>query len=453
MGDQVSSDCEEGSEPRVHKSTWRAIVFAVPPFLLGVTVLGRSSQNMAQTSYPLLGREVLGVGAGLLGVVVAAAGIAGVMSASLVAARAPTRDCLRVLLVGEVLGAASFVLFALPTGTPGLCVGAIALGAGGGLMFPSLMTAIGQVALEDRGRALAVFAVALSSSLLVGPLVEAAVLHVVGGSLRGAFGVLLPVPVAATVISAVAFFKERTVLGGHEPGVRERTPSTPIPSDTTLYSPTRTSTSSNIQGKTDGSDAVTLAGSSARGVLSNHGFRVAALTMFSYQIPFVALVAFGGLLAHRVDGVSLSGVQLAFAAFFGVSLLVRAVVAAVSPIRRKAPLLLAAMVLSVVGIAMIGLGRGAGVLVGAMVVLGAPHGANFPLASATLAEQTSNRDLGRANARLMAITSLPTVVVPVIAGWLIASVGYSTMFMLLDIPVGLLSVALVAELVREHRLS
>lgn len=433
------------SERCAHRSTWRAMVFAVPPFLLAITVLGRSSQNMAQTSYPLLGRQVLGVSDSLLGVVVAAAGVAGVMSASLVAARAPTRDCLRILLLGELLGTLSFVLFALPTGTPGLYVGAIALGAGGGLMFPSLMTAIGQVGVEDRGRALAVFAVALSTSLLVGPLVEAAVLHVVGGSLRDAFGVLLPVPVVATLISAAAFLKQRAILGDERSGASDQATSIATP-----FSPTHAGSSREVNPVLEVLDA-SKQSSSRRALLSNHGFRVAVLTMFSYQIPFVALVAFGGLLAHRVDGVSLSGVQLAFGVFFGVSLSVRALVAAASPIRRKAPLMLAATALSVVGIAMIGLLRGTEALVAAMMVLGAPHGANFPLASATLAEQSAQRDLGRANARLMAITSLPTVAVPVIAGWLIESVGYATMFMLLDIPVGILAVALLLELVHWRR--
>lgn len=179
------------------------------PFLLAVTVLGRASQNMGQTTFPLIARQLLGIGNSELGTLTAVAGLAAVLTAATLAARATASSALRVLSAGQCLVLLSFVLFAIPSGQAGLWVAAVVLGVGGGLVFPAAMTAIGSAPAGQRARALAVFAVSLSFGLVVGPLVEAGVLHLLSGSLRDAFAAMLPLPAAATAISIVATRHQR----------------------------------------------------------------------------------------------------------------------------------------------------------------------------------------------------------------------------------------------------
>jgi predicted MFS family arabinose efflux permease len=175
--------------------------------------------------------------------------------------------------------------------------------------------------------------------------------------------------------------------------------------------------------------------------------RIALLAMLTYQAPFAALVAFGGLLARYADHASATDVELAFGAFFGVSLAVRALVTVWSPITRQTEALVASALATIAGVAVLGAASGLGALFIGMAILGAPHGVTFPLASSILAEHIPNERLGRANGRLMASTNALSVAVPFVCGWLIDAVGYRSTFLLLEVPVtgfaGLLVLALV----------
>lgn len=164
---------------------------------------------MGQTTFPLIARQLLDIGNSELGTLTAVAGLAAVLTAATLAARATASSALRVMSAGQCLVLLSFVLFAIPSGQAGLWLAAVVLGVGGGLVFPAAMTAIGSAPAGQRARALAVFAVSLSVGLVVGPLVEAGVLHLLSGSLREAFAAMLPLPAAATAISIVATVHQR----------------------------------------------------------------------------------------------------------------------------------------------------------------------------------------------------------------------------------------------------
>lgn len=421
-------------------------MWAVAPILIGVTVLGRSGQNAAQTTFPLVARNVLGMSSGAIGVAVAASGMAGVLGAVLVVGRSPADRSPVLLAIGQGLGLLAFVLFALPTHQIGLWAGAVALGAGGGLVFPSLMTIIGGGRRDERARALAIYAVALSTSLVVGPLLEAAVLHLLGNSLRATFAALLPLPAAAAALSVVWAVRGRS---RHQPRPRASRPLTDgAPVDPPFMDPPI--------------DGVPLAPGAPGAVASSTptkavplrrqpAFRLAVATMLTYQAPFVALVGFGGLLGHRVDHLSASGIELAFGVFFAVSLTVRALLAWRGNGSYRHVLLVASTLATVVGVGIVGVAHHPAVFLVGMAVLGFPHGATFPLASGVLAERTASVDLARANGRLMAVTSSVAVAVPFACGWLALAVGYRSMFLLLEVPVIAFGTLLLAQLPAERR--
>ena len=390
------------------------LAWTVSPLLLAITALGRASQNAGQTTYPLIGRSLLHLSNSTIGALGAAMAVVGIVCATVVVGRT-RHHALTVLTVGQGFGLVAFVLLAAPTGQPGLWAAAMALGAYGGLAFPSLMTAIGSGPRSERARALAVFALALSTSLLVGPLVESAVLHALGDSLRATFAVLMPAPAAATVLAARAAVRHRAEL--------------------------------RRQAEDEEAVGQTAAGPEERfSWRSAPGFRLALLVMVTYQVPFAALVPFGALLARHVDGASASGAQLAFGVFFGVSLAVRATLAFTAQQHRATALLVGSVAATVAGVAMVGTVHSYVLLLVGMAVLGLPHGSTFPLSSAILAERTPRAQLARANGLLMASNNIVTVIVPFVAGWLAESLGYGPMFLLIEVPVVALGMVLLAQL-------
>jgi len=399
------------------------LAWTVSPLLLAVTALGRSSQNAGQTTYPLLGRSALHMSNSTIGGLGAAAGVMAILCAGLVG-RARREHALALLAAGQACGLAAFALLALPSGRIGVGVAAVALGAYGGLAFPSIMTAIGSGPRQQRAKALAIFATALSASLLVGPLLEAAVLKALDGSLRATFAVLLPLPAASTVLALLAVTRARKVAlirGAEEED--------------------RRSSGQRAEAPTPGG-----VGSGPAAVRGQPAFRVAVTMMVTYQVPFAALVTFGALLARHTDGLSASGAEAAFGVFFGVSLLVRTSLAILTPRRATAMLLAASVAATAAGLALVAEARGFPLLLCGMVLLGLPHGATLPLASGLLAERTPEHQLSRANGLLMATTNTVTVVVPPFCGWLADAIGYPHTFLVLEVPVVILGALLVAQL-------
>lgn len=406
---------------------------AAAPSLLLLTFLGRAAQNAGQTTYPLIGRDLLGMGNSSIGAVVAVAGLASVASSTVVVGRLRRWDAAVLLAAGQALGLAAFLLLALPTGRPGLWLGAVGLGAGGGLMFPSLMTVIASRTPGRRAKALALMAVALSTSLVAGPLIESGVLHALGGSLRAALGVMAVLPAGAVVL-AVRAARQRPPNPPRR-GAADRPPSrgTGPPADDPP--------SPEAPAPADDPPPVPAS-----------AFRLALTVMLTYQVPFVALVGFGALLARQADGLSAAGAEAAFAVFFGSSVLVRVLLVVATPRRRLRAVLVLSAAATVAGVAWLGLAHTLPELLGAMAVLGVPHGTTFPLASSILAEQAhlDGGHLARANGRLMAGTNTATVVVPFAYGALAAAFGYRGAFLLLEVPVGLAAALLIAQLVSRH---
>lgn len=413
---------------------WRQAPFlGMAPFLVALTVLGRAAQNVGQTTYPIEGRELLGVGNGLLGTMTAVGGLAGVAVAATVGARVTPRNALRMLAAGQAMVLAAFVAFAVPAGgTYTLWAGAVLVSTGSGLVFPATMTAVGTGGSDSPSRALAVYAVGLSVGLTIGPLLEAGVLPLLSESLRATFVALLPLPVAATGLSIIGAARPRGAPTP-EPAGRGSEPPALVPDGAAgeLPPPDRRGGARPGRGPA---------------LLRLPAYRLALAALLTYQAPFSALVAFGGLLATRADGASSSGAELGFAAFYLVSFLIRLLVVRLSPIRHLRTALVASIVATAGGLAVLGTAHQFAVLLAGMAILGAPHGLTFPLASSILAEHVDHDVLGRANARMMASTNSAAVVVPLLCGWLATAVGYRATFLFVELPVALFGVLLVLEL-------
>lgn len=399
------------------------------PSLLILIFLSRASQNAAQTTFPLIGRDLLGMGQFAVGAAVAAAGLANVLCSTFLVGGRPHFSASLLLAVGQALALLSFVVLTVPMGRIGLWTGAVGVGAAAGIVFPSLMTVVARGAGGRRTRALAFMSLALSASLVVGPLLEAGALRLLRDSLRAGLGALVALPAAATVLAVRAAWRDRRRIPVGDIVAKPRGgPTGERPAQPTGERPAPPGSS--------------LAAA----------FRLALTVMLTYQVPFVAIVGFGALLARRADGISASGTQVAFAAFFAASAGVRVLLAAVAPDRHLSRILASSAVLTMLGVAGVGLARNFPELLGAMAVLGIPHGTTFPLASSILAERarTDERQLVRANGRLMAGTNGASFIVPFVFGWVASALGYRAMFLLLEVPVAVAVGFLAAQLLSPH---
>jgi DHA1 family multidrug resistance protein-like MFS transporter len=395
-------------------------LFGILGVLLGVTMLMRASQNMAQTSFPLVAGELLHLHASVVGLVAGAMGAASVLTMVGLASRVPTIRAPQALVVAMLAMAISFPLIGIAHGVALLVLGVLVLGFGGGLAFPTLMTAVGGVGGDSgasgaRDRPIALLGVALSVSLAIGPFVETGVLDLARGSLRVAFLEFGLGPLAAAVIMARVVRRRRHATSALSP--QETPPARPRPSP-----------GSTRGHSTSGHVAFFQA-------VADPAFRVALFGQLVYAAPFAAIVVFGALFARHDYGLSTAGAEIAFGVFFGVSFIVRSLLAWRSPILHKLGLFQLSTVLTVVGIVLIALGHGVAMLFVAMAILGVPHGLVFPLSMGLVAEARPHAELASINAHLSASVQAVNLILPLLLGVGIDTIGYRTMFVILVGPV------------------
>ncbi|MDA8182836.1 MAG: MFS transporter [Acidimicrobiales bacterium] len=385
--------------------TWRLV--RPTALLLVVTMLFRSSQNMAQTTLSILGHDRLDMSPSLIGLVMAAASLCGVAATAWFAPRVPAAARRIVVTASMALVAASLGAFAAAPNVIVVACAAAVLGVGGGVAMPTMMTMAGSGDEARRDRDLALYTLALSASLAVGPLLEALVLGESGQSLPVAYLAFMAMPLVAIVLLVW-----RGVGGGR---------------------------------RLIGRSPKGTASAGYRALLANRQWRLAVTGTLLYQVPFVAIVAFGGAMARSVDHASPAGTELAFAAFFATSFAARAWVVRYAPIERKVGAFFVAAALTVVGLVLLATGTGVVLFAVSLAVLGIPHGLIFPVALALVAEGAGTSEgLARGNAGLLAMVNLSSVGIPALLGGLVQLFGYRYMVLAVLLPVAAFSGLLAA---------
>lgn len=384
--------------------------------LYGIAMLFRAAQNVAQTSIAPIGETNAHLRTAVIGGIIALTGAVTVVVTLYGGRRAHQESVHRWLGAGLALTAASLPVLAVSHSWPALLAGSCLLGAGGGLAFPSITSLVGHHASSSPHRRMAGFALALSISLSVGPLLDSAVLGASHDSLGFALVVFTALPLLALVLIPAG----RSDGEGAEPAapvesaVAQDLPTgAPVP----LLTPKR------------GDDGT------APPPWRMRGWRLAVAAQLLYQVPFVAVISFGVIAGEHMDGVHLAEAQLGISAFFALSMLTRVAVTARRPVGnpRNAVLLVAA--LTMVGVTMFAFGQSAVLMFVALGVLGIPHGLVYPVALGLIADETPPAQLVRANASFSACTSTVSAVMPAVLGGLAAAAGLRVMFLALLVPV------------------
>ncbi len=409
--------------------------------LYGTAALFRAAQNVAQTSLVPLGEIDLHLRAAVLGGVFALGGGTSVAATVLLGRMAVARHVRRWTAVGLAVTAASLPILASAPSLGVLVAGACLLGAGGGLTVPSLSTLVGQHPGGSTSRRLAGLTLALSLSLTLGPLADAAVLDATGDSLRLTLLAFAVLP--ALGLPVLAASRRRAGATPHPGGrIPAASPASPSPADVPPAGPPPAGPWSVGPPPADPPatrppPALHPAQGAPlpRSPWRRPGWRLATVAQLLYQVPFVAVVTFGVVTAERLYGLHLAGAQLGISAFFVVSLATRSALTAGVEIRRPRLAVGGIACLTVIGVTLLALGSGGAVLFVALGILGIPHGLVLPLALGLIAEETPPAELARANAAFSAWTSGVTVVAPAVLGALVALAGLRAMLLALLLPV------------------
>ncbi len=377
--------------------------------LLGITFLTRSAQNVALVTFPLLGAENLHLKSGTIGIAVACSGVIYALASMVLSARA--RDHFTVIALGVGLGffGLGYGEFALAESVYGFFAGALFIGLGGGLSFPSLITLAGRIGPGNPEKSVTRYTVSLSLSLLVGPLVESGILAWTHNSLRDAFWIFTPWPVVALVASLLLAKKWISVLRA---------------SQADLTSP---------QNDKPRSASESIERISLRTQLSRPGFLRALWSQLAFDVVFSSIVSFGGLLAVTQDRIAIRTFTLLFAMFYLISLIIRLTLAAKSPITNKNILIRISCGCALVGLVFV-VEHNIYLLMIGMMITGVGHGLSYPLSLSLIAEETPGHELSVANAHLTGIVKLADIILPLAIGFTAQSIGYRDAIGLMVVP-------------------
>ncbi len=429
--------------------------------------MARSSQNIFQVTYPLLGKDSIHLGTTTIGLVAASAMLTAAISSLWLSRHHSNslRKTSNIALAGLATMSIGFIAMSGAKDLPEYVIAAMFAGAGGGLTLPSLTSLAAHSNPGNPGKGIAQYTAALSMSLLVGPVVESGVLALSGESLRTAMVVFAPWPLVGMVIIVYARSRNGLIRHPFNPLSQAQAQLHPQPGrsgECSFPHDLGDASNNNIPEGSDG-EVTELPNRGIMPELSNEGmpedslpvknnpimrddtdpsqgnphkrpFRLPLLIQLAYQVPFVAIVSFGGLLAIHVDHTSAGEVTLLFAVFYAVSLIMRLSLAWRPPGKRSMKIVRISLLLTVAGITMLTT-HSLPVLVGGFILLGFAHGTTYPISLTLLAEGSSPGNLMRNNARLASIQSFVGVVLPAILGASIDLLGFTSTFALILIPV------------------
>jgi len=363
-----------------------AIAVIVP-----ITFAIRASGNMLATTVPLLAKYYFDFNSAEVGALSALSSLGSLIASGLLNSRLNAIKRRRAFITSSISYAVILPAFYL-AGPITVWVLSALSGLSLGLIMPNIITAAGLV--EDRKareRILAIYTVALSLSLIIGPLIETAMLSQV--TLRWVFPLFAPFGIVAAAISFFIKFPE-------ERGQR-----------------------------------VSL------NVYKNPGFRVAIYNNTAYSIPFAFIVVFAGIYARTQFNVSYAVATGLYSIFYTTSFISRLFlsVKAIEGIERITAFSIA---LTAIGLLMATLSNSVLLFMISMLILGVPHGLTYPVSLISISRSFRDEERNVANSQFFAFMTMVNIAVMPLTGLLAQAVGLKYVFALL-VPVVLFLFALM----------
>ena len=354
--------------------------------ILSMTFAIRSSNNMYVTSVPLLARYYFFFSNVEIGLLASAASLTTFIMSTFINAKVESRARRKIFIISSIVYAVVFPFFYISTPLTIWLILPVASFTLGSIM-PNIITSASLFKdRKQRERILSIYTLTLSLSLILGPYIESELLHYV--SLPESFLIFSILPAIGMIDSFFIKFPD-------EMGVRRR-----------------------------GFDIT---------VLKDRGFQSSLLNILAYNIPFAFLTTYGGLFGISDFKISLSTVNLTFSLFFLTSFISRLVFSVRVP-ERLPRLMFSAVILSAVGLLVLGTAKNYDYFVLAFLILGIPHGLTYPLSVMSITRSFPENRRNMANSYFFSIMMAIGTIMPFISGEVIKIIGYRNAFLVV-IPV------------------
>ncbi|KQB34237.1 multidrug transporter [Acidiplasma aeolicum] len=363
---------------------------------MSLTFSVRASNNLILTTIPLISKYYLNFNSVLIGILSASAmGSTGIMSA-LINSRLDSKKR-RKLFISSVFIYSVFEPLFYFSNPYNIWLLVIFSGFFFGSIMPNIISSAGTIKdKKTRERALTLYTLSLSASLVIGPIIESYILLYF--NLYQLFLFFIPFDIIAVILS----FKIRF------PDENNR----------------KTKRTLNI--------------------FKNNGFKLSVFNNISYDTPFALILTFGGIFARTEFNAPYSFVEILLAGFFGLSFLSRFYLS-YRPVRRLYITTTFSILLTITGLIMVYLSRNLITYFIIICMLGIPHGLTFPTSLTALSRSFNENEISVANTYFYAIMMFLAVAVPSISGLMVYSIGLRYTFLLFSVPVIILFILILYE--------
>lgn len=351
----------------------------------------RASSNMFYTNLPLVAREVFNFSNTAVGTLAGIAALAGFISITFVNTKLQSTWRRRLFIAGAFIYSAIFSFIPLE-GYFGIWFLSIMAGFFIQLIPTNLANASGIIGKASvRERAITLYTVSLSASLVVGPFINSEILtHV---SISYSYAAFAAFPICAALL----------------------TPLFPFPKESSTVAETDRL---DTRKKVDQSSSL----GSFRQTWRNQGFQAALFINAMYSVPFAALVSFGGLFSREYFHVSNSSVQMYFVIFFAVSFLFRLLLLFSKTMNIRA-IMVVSISLTLVGIMLLIVASNPFFYAVALAVLGIPHGLTFPSSLIVILRNSDESRRNILNSYFASSYALINVLTPLLIGLIADLIG------------------------------
>ncbi len=352
-----------------------AIAVIVP-----ITFAIRASNNMLMTTVPLLVKYYFNFNSAEVGALSALSSLGSLIASGLLNSRLNAIRRRRAFIASSIAYAVILPTFYLAGPITIWALSALS-GLSLGLIMPNIITAAGLVQdRKARERILAIYTVALSLSLILGPLIETAMLSRV--TIPWVFLLFAPFGIVAAIISFFLKFPEE-----------HRKP-------------------------------VSL------NVYRNPGFRVAIYNNTAYSIPFAFIVVFAGIYARTQFNVSFAIATGLYSLFYTTSFISRLVLS-VRAVGRIGRITAISIALTAIGLLMATLTNNVLLFMASLLILGVPHGLTYPVSLISISRSFREEERNVANSQFYAFMTMVSIAVMPLTGLLAQAVGLKDVFAIL----------------------
>lgn len=371
--------------------------------IVSITFAIRASNNMYMTTVPLLARYYFDFSEFSVGLIATVGAIGTFLMSAVINAKLKAKQRRRMFIISAFVYMIVFPLFYVSNGLliwPIFFTASFVLGA----LMPNIITSAGLFdERKVRERILSIYTLTLSVALVAGPLIESIILE--HYTLIQAFLFFSALPVISFAASFFLKFPE------DDKDKREK---------------------------------------GAGNTFKNHGFKVAVYNIMAYNIPFVLVLTFGGIFAKEDFGASYSLITLLFSLFFATSFISRLSLSIKTPERLRAMMVMSVL-LTCVGLAMLGFAPSIYVFAASFIILGFPHGFTYPLSIISISRCFEKSKRNAANSYFFSIMMVVGIAMPLISGIMVQFVGLRQSFLVL-VPVVLVLLYLLVKETRQMKI-